>query len=225
MIKVINLAKHFKSGSGFVAAVDDVSFEVPSGQFVSITGRSGSGKSTLMYQMGALDRPTSGNVVIDGTDLNSLSDDERTRLRLTDLGYIFQDYANIPTLSSAENVMVPLLMTGIPEANARKQAERALVRVGLEHRYWSLPSQLSGGEQQRVSIARAISHEPKILFADEPTANLDSETGDKIIEAFLELNREGQTIVMVSHEPEVTALTHRVIELHDGRIVSDKMNK
>lgn len=225
MIIVQNLVKHFRSGSGFVAAVDGVSFEVPSGQFVSITGRSGSGKSTLMYQMSALDRPTSGKVLIDGVDIHALSDNERTLLRLEDLGYIFQDYANIPSLSSLENVVVPLLMTGMPIASARERAERALARVGLEHRSWSLPAQLSGGEQQRVSIARAIAHEPKILFADEPTANLDTETGDNILEVFLELNREGQTIVMVTHESEVSARTDRVIELADGHMVNDTILK
>lgn len=225
MIEIKNLTKKFESGDSTIVAVNDLSFKIPEGQFVSITGRSGSGKSTLLYQLGLLDHPSSGEIWIDGTLATDLKENDQTRMRLHALGYIFQDYAILPSLTAIENVMVPLLMQGLDEATARTKAAYALSRVGLGDRMNNLPSQLSGGQQQRVSIARAIGHDPKIVFADEPTANLDSETSRTVLEAFLELNKEGQTIVMVTHEPEYAALTHRTIELHDGKIVSDQMNK
>lgn len=225
MITVSNLFKIFTSGDAEIKAVNDVTFTIPEGQFVAITGRSGSGKSTLLYQLGLLDRPTKGSIKIDGVEVINLSDDEQTRLRLHTLGYIFQDYAILPTLTALENVMVPLLMQGISEKEARHKASLALTRIGLGDRMDNTPGQLSGGQQQRVSIARAIGHNPKIVFADEPTANLDSETSRTVLDAFIELNREGQTIIMVTHEPEYAALADRIIELHDGKIVSDKMNR
>lgn len=224
MITVTQLSKIFKSGDDEIRAVDNVSFTVPEGQFVAITGRSGSGKSTLLYQLGLLDRPTDGTILVDGIDITKLSDNEQTLLRLHSLGYIFQDYAILPTLTALENVMVPLLMQGDSEKEATRKATIALKRIGLGDRMHNLPGQLSGGQQQRVSIARAIGHNPKIVFADEPTANLDSETSRTVLDAFLELNKEGQTIIMVTHEPEYAALTHRVIALADGKIVSDEMN-
>lgn len=225
MIEVKNLFKTFKSGEGEVHAVEDVSFVIPPGQFVAVTGRSGSGKSTLLYQLGLLDSPTSGSVCIDGIDATALPEIDRTRMRLHALGYIFQDYAILPSLTALENVMVPLLMQGVSEKDARAKALRALTRVGLAERANYTPSQLSGGQQQRVSIARAIGHDPKIIFADEPTANLDSETSRSVLDAFLELNREGQTIIMVTHEPEYATLAHRILELRDGRIVSDELHR
>jgi putative ABC transport system ATP-binding protein len=222
MLEIKNLYKTFKSGDSEIHAVDDVSFLIPEGQFVSIAGRSGSGKSTLLYQLGLLDTPTSGVITIDGINASTLTEKERTSMRLATLGYIFQDYAILPTLTAIENVMVPLLMQGHSDMVAKKKAAKALERVGLGDRLHYLPSQLSGGQQQRVSIARAIGHEPKIVFADEPTANLDSETSRAVLDAFLELNRDGQTILMVTHEPEYAALTHRIITLADGKVISDK---
>jgi putative ABC transport system ATP-binding protein len=225
MIEIKNLTKEFTSGDSKLIAVNNVSLTIPEGQFISITGRSGSGKSTLLYQLGLLDHPTSGEVYIDGINATALSENDQTRMRLHALGYIFQDYAILPSLTALENVMVPLLMQGLDEKTARKKSEIALARVGLSDRMNNLPSQLSGGQQQRVSIARAIGHNPKIVFADEPTANLDSETSRTVLDAFLELNKEGQTIVMVTHEPEYAHLTHRIIELRDGIVVSDELNK
>ncbi len=221
MLQVKNLFKTFKSGDSTIHAVDGVSFVVPAGQFVSVTGKSGSGKSTMLYQLGLLDHPTSGEIIIDGVNVAALDSNNRTRIRLHDLGYIFQDYAILPTLTAIENVMVPLLMQGIPSNEAREKARYALQRVGLADRLDYLPSQLSGGQQQRVAIARAIGHNPKIIFADEPTANLDSETSQSVLQAFLELNADGQTIIMVTHEPEYAALTDRIITLADGKLVSD----
>lgn len=225
MINIKNLTKSFTSGDATLIAVNDISLNIPEGQFISITGRSGSGKSTLLYQLGLLDHPTSGEVIIDGINATALSENDQTRMRLHALGYIFQDYAILPSLTALENVMVPLLMQGLSESESKKKAEKALTRVGLGDRMHNLPSQLSGGQQQRVSIARAIGHDPKIVFADEPTANLDSETSRTVLDAFLELNKEGQTIVMVTHEPEYAQMTHRIIELRDGVVVSDVMNK
>lgn len=223
MIEAKNLTKIFKNGDSQIVAINNLSFAVPEGQFLAVTGKSGSGKSTLLYQLGLLDLPTSGSVFIDGKDLVPESEKERTMVRLNDLGYIFQDYAILPTLTAYENTVLPLLMQGFSPAEAKTKAEKALIRVGLGDRMKNLPSQLSGGQQQRVAIARAIAHDPKIIFADEPTANLDSETSENVMEAFVELNKEGQTIIMVTHEPEYAALAHRVIVMEDGNIVSDVM--
>jgi putative ABC transport system ATP-binding protein len=225
MIKADDIQKRFESGDSVLYALDGVSFEVGKGEFVSITGRSGSGKSTLMYQLGLLDRPTEGRIHIDGKDVTDWSEEERTNLRLRELGYVFQDYALIPELTAFENVLIPLLMLGLPREEAIDKANRSLARIGLSDRLDHLPSQLSGGQQQRVSIARAIAHEPKIIFADEPTANLDSESSRLVINTFLELNREGQTILMVTHEPEYAKESGRIITLSDGKIVDDIKNR
>ncbi|MEI6022380.1 MAG: ABC transporter ATP-binding protein [bacterium] len=225
MIQIKNISKIFKSGDSEIRAIDGISFSIPEGQFVAITGKSGSGKSTLLYQMGLLDIPTHGEIFIDGIEAVNLEEEDRTSLRLHALGYIFQDYAVLPTLTALENVMVPLLMQGVEFEAAEKLAIKALDKVGLKDRMHNLPSQLSGGQQQRVSIARAIGHDPKIIFADEPTANLDSETSASVLETFVELNKAGQTIIMVTHEPEYALLADRVIQLADGVIVSDKMRK
>lgn len=225
MLKAENLTKIFKSGDQEIIAINNLSFSVPEGQFLTVTGRSGSGKSTLLYQLGLLDIPTSGKVLIDGVDMVPVSENERTGTRLNDLGYIFQDYAILPSLTALENTVVPLLMQGYSIPEAEEKAKKALGRVGLLDRMNNLPSQLSGGQQQRVAIARAIGHDPKIIFADEPTANLDSETSEQVIKTFLDLNREGQTIIMVTHEPEYAKLAHRTITMTDGKIVNDVMNK
>lgn len=225
MIEVKNLTKKFQSGDQEIIAINNLSFSVPNGQFLTITGKSGSGKSTLLYQLGLLDMPTEGEVYIDGKECVNLNEDERTEARLDDLGYIFQDYAIMPSLTALENTVLPLLMQGYDEKEAIIKGKKALEKVGLLDRMNNLPSQLSGGQQQRVAIARAISHDPKIIFADEPTANLDSETSHQVMQVFLDLNKEGQTIVMVTHEDEYAKLAHRTISLADGKIVSDILNK
>lgn len=221
IIEVKNLKKIFQSGDATIKAVNDVSFSVSEGEFISITGKSGSGKSTLLYQLGLLDHPTEGTINIAGVEVGGLSTKERTTFRLNELGYIFQDYAILPSLTALENVMIPLMMQGLIPEEAKQKAEKALSRVGLGERMNNLPSQLSGGQQQRVAIARAIGHDPKIIFADEPTANLDTETSRTILEVFLELNRAGQTIIMVTHEEEYAKLTDRVLLLADGVLVKD----
>ncbi len=225
MLEVKNLTKAFKSGDQRILAVNNLSFKVPAGQFLAITGKSGSGKSTLLYQLGLLDMPTEGEVLIDGKDLVSVSESTRTTIRLNDLGYIFQDYAILPSLSALENTMLPLLMQGYDFKTAEKKARKALEKVGLLDRENNLPSELSGGQQQRVSIARAIAHEPKLIFADEPTANLDTETSEQVIKVFVDLNKEGQTIIMVTHESDYAHLAHRTIVMADGKIIKDFLNK
>jgi len=226
MIEAKNITKKFESGDASVLlALNNVSFKVDTGEFVAITGRSGSGKSTLMYQLGLLDHPTSGEVLIEGQTVTDILEEQRTLIRLNSLGYVFQDYALLPELTALENVLIPLLMQGLEEGVARKMAEESLIRIGLGDKLINLPSQLSGGQQQRVSIARAIAHRPKILFADEPTANLDSESSLLVIKNFIELNKEGQTILMVTHEPEYAAMADRIITLSDGEISSDVKNK
>jgi putative ABC transport system ATP-binding protein len=219
MIIVKNLVKKFTNGETTLVANNNLSFEVETGEFLSIIGRSGSGKSTLLYQLGLLDHPTSGKILIDNVDVTNLYADRRTEYRLNNLGYVFQDYALLPTLTSLENVSVPLLMRGFSISDAYKKGRKALDKIGLSKKYDNLPSMLSGGEQQRVSIARAIVNEPKILFADEPTANLDSETSKLVLDSFTELNQNGQTIIMVTHEKEYAAIGDRTLELKDGNIV------
>lgn len=222
MINTKNLIKSFKTGDDVLVVLKGLSLDVKEGEFVSITGRSGSGKSTLLYQLGLLDYPDSGQISLDGVDVSKLNNRDRTNFRLEKLGYVFQDYALLPELTALENVVVPLLMQGKNKAQAMREASIALDRVGLADKHTNLPSQLSGGQQQRVSIARAIGHSPKIIFADEPTANLDSETAKVVLDSFLELHKEGQTILMVTHEDEYAKLTERVVVLNDGVIVEDR---
>ncbi len=221
IIEVKNLVKSFKTGDKELVVLGGMSFSVEDGEFFSIIGRSGSGKSTLLYQLGLLDHANSGEIIIDGINVSTLDNEERTEFRLKELGYVFQDYALVPELSALENTAIPLLMQGLDKAAAYEKAEKALLRIGLGERLHNLPNQLSGGEQQRVSIARAIGHDPKIIFADEPTANLDSETADTVMDTFLELNKNGQTIVMVTHEPEYAKLTKRAMKIGDGKILLD----
>lgn len=221
MIKVTNLIKNFKSGPVITKVLRGIDLSIEKGEFVAIMGKSGAGKSTLMYQMSLLDVPTGGTITLDGIPTEMFSEQERTDFRLKKLGYVFQDYALLPDLTAVENVLVPLLMRGMSSVAATAQAVQALQAVGLSHVLDHRPGQLSGGEQQRVSIARAVAPEPDILFADEPTANLDSASGDSVMKVLKGLHDDGQTIVMVTHEPEYAVYAQRVIELEDGQIIKD----
>jgi len=226
MIQVKQLLKKFLMGETELVALDNLSFEIPTGQFISITGRSGAGKSTLLYNISLLDKPTSGEVIIDGQNVAELDDKARVIYRLNNFGFIFQDYALLPTLTAKENVILPMLMQGINQSDASKKADAALERVGLDGKFDNLPNQLSGGQQQRVSIARSIIHNPKILFADEPTANLDSESSKTVLDTFLRLNKdEHLTIVMVTHERDYAKIADRQLEMFDGKIIHDVLQK
>ncbi len=219
MIYTDNLIKSFQNGDQVTRVLKGVSLKVESGEFVAIMGRSGAGKSTLMYQLSLLDVPTSGEVYVDGAPTSSLSSEEKSRIRLIQFGYVFQDYALLPELTALENVALPLLMQNVEFKRANEEAAAALTRVGLGHRLKNTPAQLSGGEQQRVSIARAVAHNPKVLFADEPTANLDRASSTNVMQIFEELHKAGQTIIMVTHEVEYAQGADRIVTLDDGLIV------
>lgn len=225
IIEVKNITKTYTNGKIETHVLKGVDLSVKEGEFLSIMGKSGAGKSTLMYQMSLLDEPTTGSIFIDGEEASKMSTKDKTRFRLERLGYVFQDYALVPELTALENVLVPLMMYGFSEEECLEKAKKAMLEVGLGERMNNRPSQLSGGEQQRVSIARAIAEDPKILFADEPTANLDSASGNHIIEVLRDLNQKGQTIVMVTHEKEYTLYCDRIVHLEDGKIVREEKFK
>lgn len=219
MIKVVDLKKNYLSGKMRIPVLKGINLFVDTGEYVAITGRSGAGKSTLLYQLGLLDIPTSGEIFIDDIKVNNLNEKQRTNFRLANLGYVFQDYALLPELTAIENVVVPLFMLGMEKKEAYSLAKSALEKVGLGNKLDNLPSQLSGGEQQRVSIARAVAHNPKILFADEPTANLDSVTAAQIMNLFDDLHKQKQTIVMVTHEKIYADKADKIIKISDGLII------
>jgi putative ABC transport system ATP-binding protein len=220
MLVARELTKEFVSGGRPLAVLRDVSFAVDQGEFVAIVGPSGSGKTTLLGLLAGLDTPSRGTVHLDGVDLGALGEDARARLRGQKVGFVFQSFQLIPTLTAQENVQVPLELRGDPRAAPR--ARELLERVGLRDRGHHFPAQLSGGEQQRVAVARAFVNAPRILFADEPTGNLDAGTGARIVELLESLNREsGTTIVLVTHDPGLAARTGRVIRLADGIVVED----
>ena len=220
MLSARDLTKEYQSGSTKLAVLKHVSFDIPQGSFVSIVGPSGSGKTTLLGLLAGLDTATAGSVTLDGTDLTRLTEDERALLRGERVGFIFQTFQLIPTLTAIENVQVPLELRG--EGDAAARATSLLGRVGLADRMDHFPTQLSGGEQQRVAIARAFSNAPRILFADEPTGNLDGETGARIVQLLEELNREsGSTIIIVTHDITLAQRAGRMIRLKDGAVVED----
>lgn len=218
---IIEVKKLKKTYEGKVPtyALKEVSFGVKKGEFIALMGRSGSGKSTLLHQLGLLDTPTAGEIIIDGTNIVLFTENQKSEFRLKKLGYVFQSYALLPELTALESVYLPLMLSGISKTQYIKKATEMLEKVGLGERIYHLPKEMSGGEQQRVAIARALVNDPAILFADEPTANLDSESSETILKLFKKLNKEiGQTIIMVTHEPDDRKHVDRVIWLKDGVI-------
>jgi len=221
MIRISNLAMRLHSAGRNVTILDGINLEVPEKQFLVVVGPSGSGKSTLLGLIGGLDQPTSGSVSINGISLSELSEDDLARLRREKIGMIFQSFHLIPTLTAFENVMVPLELRGDPKA--RQEALRLLAEVGLSERKDHYPVQLSGGEQQRVAVARAFAGRPSLLLADEPTGNLDTVNGARVIELLMRLHRnQGGTLILVTHDPTLAAHAERIISLRDGRIVGDE---
>ena len=219
MLSVQHLTKTYSSGNKSLTVLDDVSFTIDKGDTFAIVGPSGSGKTTLLGLCAGLDRASNGSVTLNGIQLDSLDEDERAGVRNENVGFIFQNFQLIPTLTALENVMVPMELRG--EKGAAEKAMQLLERVGLADRHDHYPTQLSGGEQQRVSLARAFSNRPKILFADEPTGNLDADTGDLVEQLLFDLNKEqGTTLVLVTHDLELAAKTQRILKLKGGRVAN-----
>jgi ABC-type lipoprotein export system ATPase subunit len=219
MIELTNISKTYQRGRESVCALKNVSLTIKQGEYLGVVGPSGSGKSTLMHIIGLLDVPTSGAGVICGKNLVGMKEAEKNRLRQKCVGFVFQEFLLLPTMTALQNVMLPMYFA--KNANAPKRAQELLERVGLGQRVSHLPSQMSGGEMQRVAIARALANRPDILLADEPSGNLDSKTAENIYELFKEINKEGTTIVMVTHNNELAGTLPRVIALHDGKIEKD----
>ncbi len=219
IIETRDLLKTYELGGQTIRALDGVSIGIDSGEMVAIMGPSGSGKSTLMHILGCLDQPDGGQYLLRGDNIAGLTPDELAAIRNKYISFVFQTFNLLPRMSAQENVALPLLYGGAKDANAR--AAEALARVGLGDRMHHEPNQLSGGQRQRVAIARAIVTDPTLMLADEPTGNLDSRTGDEIMELFSALNREGRTIVVVTHEPDIAVRCPRCIRIHDGKVLSD----
>ncbi|MFH1016926.1 MAG: ABC transporter ATP-binding protein [Pseudomonadota bacterium] len=223
MIRLENVTKIYEGAAEKVVALADVSLHVPPRDFVIVVGPSGSGKSTLLHLMGTLDEPTGGEVIIDGMRLSGLDDDARTLLRRRKLGFVFQFFHLLPTLSALENVIFPALMDGVSRGKAEARGRELLAQVGLTSRESHTPDQLSGGETQRVAVARALIHDPPILLADEPTGNLDSHKGEEILSLMKSLNTDlGKTVVIVTHDPRAARFANRVLDIRDGKIFSDR---
>jgi len=220
MIELTNLTKIYDTGQLKVTGLDDITFKCDEGEMISIMGHSGSGKSTMMNIIGCLDRPTSGTYRLDGVDVASLNDDQLAKIRNEKLGFVFQSYNLLPKISALQNVGLPLVYSG--EDHRQQRSMAALEAVGIAVRAKHLPSEMSGGEKQRVAIARALINNPKVILADEPTGNLDTTTSHSIMTLFTDLNKKGITIVIVTHEEDIAAYTHRTIYVRDGKIIEDK---
>jgi len=220
-----DVQKIFSVGEVLVHALRGISFEVEEGEFISILGPSGSGKSTCMNMIGCLDRPTCGDILIDGVNTQDMSDKDLAFLRGETVGFVFQQYYLLPALNVLDNVMLPLKYQGIPHDERKRRAREELEKVGLQDRLKHTPNELSGGQKQRVAIARALVTRPKLILADEPTGALDSETGHSVLDLFFAINREGTSVVVVTHDIDIGAMARRSIHLKDGLIISDEIQK
>lgn len=220
LLRLKNICRTFKLDGVSVKAICKVSLEIRKGEFVSIIGPSGSGKSTLMYLIGFLDRPSSGEIMFNGKNVDSLSSGEIARIRNKEIGFVFQSFNLLPKTSALDNVCLPMVYSGIPRKERIKIAKDILTKLGLTDRLTHFPNQLSGGEQQRVAIGRALANNPSIILADEPTGNLDTKSGKEILEILKNLNKEGKTIIIVTHNIEIAEQTRRIIRLVDGRITN-----
>jgi len=219
MIRCIDVRKVYRQGESEIAALDGISLEIPKGAYAVIMGPSGSGKSTLLHLIGGLDRPTSGDLLVDGRLIGQMADDEVTLFRRTKIGFVFQFFNLLPTLTALENVALPLVLDGVAKAEADRRAEALLEKVGLEAREHHLPEEMSGGEIQRIAVARALAFNPPLLLADEPTGNLDSKNGEAVLSLLREINKnDGCTVVMVTHSEEAANYGERRILLKDGRV-------
>tara|TARA_B100001250_G_scaffold358401_1_gene334688 strand:+ start:240 stop:917 length:678 start_codon:yes stop_codon:yes gene_type:complete len=224
IIKTKNLTKEYEAGSQIVKALNGIDLSVEKGEFISIMGPSGSGKTTLMNIIGCLDSPTNGTYQLNDKSVSQLDDDELAKIRNEEIGFVFQSFHLLPRSTALENVMLPLKYAGCSENEAVERSKKVLEKVGLQDRVKHSPSELSGGQQQRVAIARALVNKPSILFADEPTGNLDSKTGNEVMNLFKELNSKGQTIIIITHEDNIASQSNRIITIKDGLIESDTIN-
>ena len=225
VIELTSISKHYEMGQELIKAVDNLDLKIEYNEYIVFIGSSGSGKSTLMNIIGCLDTPTAGRYVLNEKDVSGMDENELADIRNQEIGFIFQSFNLLPRASALKNVMQPLIYRGMSLAERKAEAERVLKRVGLADRADHLPNQLSGGQRQRVAIARALVTNPSILLADEPTGNLDSQTSVEILALFDELHSDGQTIVVVTHEPDVAAHGQRIVRLKDGKVVEDKRNE
>jgi len=224
MIECHDITKVYQTGDTSTTVLNNVSLKISDGEFVAIVGPSGSGKSTLMHILGALDTPTSGKCFFDGQDISQFNDDDLANLRRRKIGFVFQAFNLLPRATVLKNVMLPLIYSRIPEKERENRAQKALTDIGLEKEHWlKLSNQLSGGQMQRVAIARSLVNNPSIIFADEPTGNLASQQSQVVMETFKKLNREGRTIVLVTHEHDIAENANRIISIRDGMIVGDKI--
>ena len=223
IVSMRNVQKVFAVGEVLVHALRGVSFDIKQGEFISILGPSGSGKSTCMNMIGCLDRPTTGDIFIDGVNTLDMSDRDLAFLRNETIGFVFQQYYLLPSLNVLDNVMLPLRYQGVPQSERKRRAKEELEKVGLKDRLKHTPNELSGGQKQRVAIARALVTRPKLILADEPTGALDSETGHSVLDLFFAINREGTTVVVVTHDIDIGAMARRSIHLKDGLIISDEL--
>jgi len=221
-IELERLSKSYRMAGEELQILHEISLSVPSGQYLSVIGPSGSGKSTLMHILGCLDVPNQGRYVLDGRDLTGLSEAALSQVRRQSIGFIFQSFNLLPSLNAVENVSLPLMYQGIPVTQQKERAEAALERVGLRERMHHRPNQLSGGQQQRVAIARALVADAPLILADEPTGNLDSHSGEEILDLFAELNAEGRTFLVITHDPAVASRSQRIVAIHDGTVVEDR---